>query len=80
MPPVSCERESQCAVVLAGAINRPTNGGRRLVLLTAMAMARLASVTVSMGEEMKGVFMVICLVSAEVKSWTKDVRRIFDTQ
>lgn len=50
------------------------------MLLTAMAMARLASVTVSMGEEMKGVFMVICLVSAEVKSWTKDVRRIFDTQ
>lgn len=40
------------------------------VLLTAIAMAMLASVTVSMGEETKGVFMVICLVSAEVRSWT----------
>lgn len=39
--------------------------------LTAMAMARLASVTVSMGDETKGVFMVICLVSAEVRSCKK---------
>lgn len=47
------------------------------VALTAIAMAMLASETVSMGEEMKGVFMVICLVSAEVRSWTKDTRRMF---
>lgn len=40
-------------------------------LLTAMAMAMLASVTVSIGDETKGVFMVICLVSAEVRSWKK---------
>lgn len=31
-------------------------------------MAILASVTVSIGDETKGVFMVICLVSAEVRS------------
>lgn len=37
--------------------------------LTAMAMAMSASVTVSMGEEMRGVFRVILRVSAEVRSW-----------
>lgn len=42
-----------------------------------MAMAMLASVTVSIGEETKGVFMVICLVSAEVRSWTKIRRKAF---
>lgn len=36
--------------------------------LTAMAMAMDDSVTVSMGEEMRGVFSVIFLVSADVKS------------
>lgn len=39
-----------------------------VIRLTAMAMAMLASVTVSMGEETNGVFMVICLVRADVKS------------
>lgn len=42
------------------------------VTLTAIAMAMLASVTVSMGEETKGVFIVICLVSADVRSWVED--------
>lgn len=42
-----------------------------------MAMAILASVTVSIGEETKGVFIVICLVSAEVRSWTKIRRKAF---
>lgn len=37
--------------------------------LTAIAMAIPASVTVSMGEETRGVFSVIFLVRAEVKSW-----------
>lgn len=36
-------------------------------------MAMLASVTVSIAEETNGVFMVICLVSAEVRSWTKEI-------
>lgn len=36
-----------------------------------MAMAILASVTVSIGDETKGVFIVICLVSAEVRSCKK---------
>jgi hypothetical protein len=36
--------------------------------LTAIAMAIPASVTVSMGEETSGVFSVIFLVRAEVKS------------
>lgn len=44
-------------------------------LLTAMAMAMLASVTVSIGDETKGVFMVICLVSAEVRSWKINSKR-----
>lgn len=43
--------------------------------LTAMAMAMLASVTVSMGEETSGVFRVILLVSAEVRSWRGGRRR-----
>lgn len=37
-------------------------------ILTAMAIAMDDSVTVSMGEEMRGVFRVIFLVSAEVIS------------
>lgn len=37
--------------------------------LTAIAMAMLDSVTVSMGDETSGVFIVICLVSAEVRSY-----------
>lgn len=37
-------------------------------MLTAMAMAMPASVTVSMGEETSGVLRVIRLVSAEVRS------------
>lgn len=36
--------------------------------LTAIAMAIADSVTVSMGEEIRGVFSVIFLVSADVKS------------
>lgn len=36
--------------------------------LTAMAMAMDDSVTVSMGDEIRGVFRVIFLVSAEVRS------------
>ena len=34
-----------------------------------MAIAMLASVTVSMGLDTRGVFMVIFLVRAEVRSW-----------
>lgn len=50
------------------------NKGKRRVgvgeqRLTAIAMAMADSVTVSMGEEMRGVFSVIFLVSAEVRSW-----------
>lgn len=37
-------------------------------MLTAIAMAMPASVTVSMGEETSGVFRVIFLVRAEVRS------------
>lgn len=40
-----------------------------LFVLTAIAIAMDDSVTVSMGEEMRGVFRVIFLVSAEVKSF-----------
>lgn len=36
--------------------------------LTAIAMAMADSVTVSMGEEIRGVFSVIFLVSADVRS------------
>lgn len=50
---------------------------RFYVTLTAMAIAMLASETVSMGEDTKGVFMVICLVSAEVRSWKKNILDIF---
>lgn len=38
------------------------------MVLTAIAMAIPASVTVSMGEETSGVFRVIFLVRAEVRS------------
>lgn len=38
-------------------------------ILTAMAMAMDDSVTVSMGDEMRGVFRVIFLVNADVKSF-----------
>ena len=34
-----------------------------------MAMANADSVTVSMGDDTSGVFMVICLVSADVRSY-----------
>lgn len=37
--------------------------------LTAIAMATSDSVTVSMGDETSGVFSVICLVSADVRSY-----------
>lgn len=40
-----------------------------LFVLTAMAMAIDDSVTVSMGDEIRGVFKVIFLVSAEVRSF-----------
>lgn len=39
-----------------------------VTMLTAIAMAIPASVTVSMGEETSGVFRVIFLVRAEVRS------------
>lgn len=38
-------------------------------VLTAMAMAMDDSVTVSMGDEMRGVFRVIFLVNADVRSF-----------
>lgn len=44
--------------------------------LTAIAMAMADSVTVSMGEEMRGVFSVIFLVSADVKSFQKKKKKI----
>lgn len=42
--------------------------------LTAIAIAMADSVTVSMGEEMRGVFNVIFLVSADVRSWEESRR------
>lgn len=39
-----------------------------VLVLTAMAMAMEDSVTVSMGDEMRGVFRVIFLVNADVRS------------
>lgn len=42
--------------------------GAAVLVLTAMAMAIDDSVTVSMGDEIRGVFRVIFLVSAEVRS------------
>lgn len=53
----------------------PHRGPARVAALTAMAMAMLASVTVSIGEETSGVFRVILLVSAEVRSWRGDRQR-----
>lgn len=44
---------------------------------TAMAMAIEDSVTVSIGDEIKGVFSVIFLVSAEVRSCNQDHRKQF---
>lgn len=40
--------------------------------LTAMAMAMDDSVTVSMGDEMRGVFSVIFLVNADVRSFQRN--------
>lgn len=40
-----------------------------MLVLTAMAMAMDDSVTVSMGDEIRGVFRVIFLVNAEVRSF-----------
>lgn len=85
MPPVSWEEaKHQCVCEWATWCVNTTAGTRKLsketvflcVTLTAIAMAMLASVTVSMGEETKGVFIVICLVSAEVRSWTEDISSI----
>lgn len=42
--------------------------GGAVLVLTAMAMAMDDSVTVSMGDEIRGVFRVIFLVNAEVRS------------
>lgn len=42
------------------------------VPLTAIAMAIPDSVTVSMGEDTSGVFRVICLVRADVKSYNEN--------
>ncbi len=39
--------------------------------LTAIAIAMPDSVTVSMGDETSGVFSVICLVNAEVRSYSE---------
>ena len=46
------------------------------VKLTAMAIAICASVTVSMGLEMRGAFSVIFFVSADVRSCGKGTLRI----
>lgn len=40
-----------------------------VLVLTAMAMAMDDSVTVSMGDEIRGVFSVIFLVNADVRSY-----------
>lgn len=47
-------------------------------VLTAMAMAMDDSVTVSMGDEMRGVFRVIFLVSADVRSFQTNQRAEMD--
>lgn len=67
MPPVSCV--DTLVHVTGHHVNKEPH---LCAILTAMAMAMLASVTVSMGEETNGVFMVICLVSADVRSWVED--------
>lgn len=56
------------AVCLWGREIRPLLLPSNLMVLTAIAMAIPASVTVSMGEETSGVFRVIFLVRAEVRS------------
>lgn len=45
-------------------------------ILTAIAMAMEDSVTVSMGDEIRGVFRVIFLVRAEVRSWEQEVDNV----
>lgn len=46
-------------------------------LFTAIAIAMADSVTVSIGEEMRGVFNVIFLVSADVKSFRRQKKSTF---
>ena len=45
-------------------------------ILTAIAMAMEDSVTVSIGDEIRGVFRVIFLVRAEVRSWEQEVDNV----
>lgn len=44
--------------------------------LTAIAMAMSDSVTVSIGDETSGVFIVICLVSADVRSYKESQTKL----
>lgn len=69
MPPISYEKKKRISDSKETIIE---NASSMAVLakqhLTAIAIAIADSVTVSMGEEMRGVFNVIFLVSADVRS------------
>lgn len=75
MPPVNWEEKYISVNVSWSHPNNRITKTRTMcvcVILTAIAMAMFDSVTVSMGDDTKGVFMVIFLVSADVKSWTME--------
>lgn len=76
IPPINWkETQGKLRAAFETATGHQTNGEKQMLwclcaalLLTAMAMAMDDSVTVSMGDEMRGVFRVIFLVNAEVRS------------
>lgn len=63
IPPISYQNQSCVRLGQEMQLNFPPKRQ-----LTAIAMAMADSVTVSMGEEIRGVFRVIFLVSADVRS------------
>jgi len=69
MPPISYEKKKRISdskeTIIENASSMAVLAKQRL---TAIAIAIADSVTVSMGEEMRGVFNVIFLVSADVRS------------
>lgn len=67
IPPISYQNQSCVRLGQEMQLNFPPKWQ-----LTAIAMAIADSVTVSMGEEIRGVFSVIFLVSADVRSLEKE--------
>lgn len=67
MPPISCQNPNQSRIRIRKLNHFPPKRH-----LTAIAMAMADSVTVSMGEEIRGVFSVIFLVSADVRSYENE--------